>query len=337
MEFDPIWNTTRTHYIAVDQHVHEFYLNGSRWQDADLTHLTNGPNAYGSGITITFDPRWRGIRTHYIAANRHIHEFFLYGSTWGDADLTALARGPLAYGIGITSTFDPYWNTPRTHYVAADLHVHELFLNGSTWQDADLTAMTGGPRVAYGSGIAMAFDPALNGIRTHYIATGTDQHVHELYLTGSWWRDADLTAIAHGPTAYGSGIAMVLDSAANIVRTHYTALDHHVHELIIRSGTWQDTDLNARAGGDAYGSGVAMIFDPKAQITRTHYISGNQHVQQLGLYLGNWIESDLTVATGGPNTWWAGLAMMFDPVWGLPRTQYIGADQHVHELALVGP
>src|SRR5581483_10758086 len=208
MAFDPIWNTPRTHYIGADQHVHELYISGGSWHNADLTALTGGPNAYGSGVTMTFDNRWRGIRTHYIAADRHVHELFLYGTRWQDADLTALTGGPTAYGIGIASTFDPLWNTPRTHYVAADQHVHELFLWGDRWQDADLTKLTGGPSVAYGSGIAIVFDPTLQGIRTHYLANFTNQPVHELYLSGSQWHDANLSALSGGPTGYGNGIAM---------------------------------------------------------------------------------------------------------------------------------
>ena len=67
----------------------------------------------------------------------------------------------------------------RVHYVGIDRHVHELFLANGQWQDADLTALTGGP-TGVGT-ITMAFDPVWNGMRTHYNASATE-HVNELFL-----------------------------------------------------------------------------------------------------------------------------------------------------------
>src|SRR5688572_27253984 len=37
------------------------------------------------------------------------------------------------------------------------------------WQDADLTALTGGPNANYFAPMAMAFDPVWSTMRTHYI------------------------------------------------------------------------------------------------------------------------------------------------------------------------
>src|SRR5687767_15607182 len=102
---------------------------------------------------------------------------------WQHADLTAITGGPSASG-GIATAFDPVWNTMRTHYIAADRHVHELFLSGGRWLDADLTAITGGALAASGrnDGIAIAFDPVWNVMRTHYIAEDwrSEEHTSEL-------------------------------------------------------------------------------------------------------------------------------------------------------------
>ena len=102
-------------------------------------------------------------------------------SHWQGADLTTLTGGPSVSGVAIATAFDPVWNGMRTHYVAADRYVHELFLSAGKWQDEDLTKLTGGPNTnTYGYAIAMAFDPVWNGMRRHYVAL--DGHVHELFL-----------------------------------------------------------------------------------------------------------------------------------------------------------
>jgi hypothetical protein len=329
--FDPMWGGMRTHYIAsADLHVHELFLSGGHWQDADLTAITGGPSAFGYGIAISFDPAWNGMRTHYVAADLHVHELFLSGGQWQDADLTAITGGPSAYGT-IAIAFDPVWGGMRTHYVARpDFHVHELFLSGSQWQDADLTAITGGAS-DFGSGIAISFDPAWNGMRTHYVAA--DLHVHELFLSGSQWHEADLTA--GGPSANNGSIAMGYDPAWNGMRTDYEDADGHVHELFLSGSQWQDADLTALTGGPSATGSIAIAFDPVWNSMRRHYEGADLHVHELFLSGGQWQDADLTAIAGGPSAFGT-IAMAFDPVWGGMRTHYGGAaDLHMHELFLV--
>ncbi len=337
--FDPAWGGMRTHYVAQNQHVHELFLNpGGQWQDADLTAITGGPLADGFGIASAFDPVWNGVRTHYVSASDfHVHELFLNpGGQWQDADLTVITGGPISFRRGMAMRFDPNWNGMRTHYVAQNQHVHELFLNnpGGQWQDADLTAITGGP-LADGFGMASAFDPSWNGMRTHYVAQ--DLHVHELFLNGSQWQDADLTAITGGPVANGSAIASAFDPSWNGMRTHYVTQNQHVHELFLNGSQWQDADLTAITGGalaNAYE--IAIAFDPIWNGMRTHYITplGNQHVHELFLNPGGqWQDADLSAITGAPLA--SGpIFMAFDPSWNGMRTHYLISTNHVHELFL---
>jgi hypothetical protein len=134
------------------------------WNDSDQTASWGGPLA-GGPIASLYDPNWKGIRNHYIAADQHVHElsFSQFASidglspgidASGDADLTALAGGPNAVG-GIALIYAGYPQVFRSHYIAVDQHVHELYLEGSGWHDADLTAHVGGPN---------AFVPTVAGL-----------------------------------------------------------------------------------------------------------------------------------------------------------------------------
>src|SRR5690242_17440925 len=97
----------------------------------------------------------------------------------------------------------------RSHFVAADSHMHEVHLDGNGWHDEDLTAQYGGPLVQDGS-IALIYDPVNHAIRNHYVGLN-DRHVHELYSVAIGWHDADLTAIVGGPDAHWGPIATILD------------------------------------------------------------------------------------------------------------------------------
>jgi hypothetical protein len=98
------------------------------WQDADLTALGGGPLAVGVTIALLYDPVYRVIRSHHLAADGHVHELYLDASGWQDADLTALGGGPLTLAGPIATVFDPSENVIRSHHLAADGHVHGLYL-----------------------------------------------------------------------------------------------------------------------------------------------------------------------------------------------------------------
>jgi hypothetical protein len=130
-----------------------------------------------------------------------VHELFLYNGTWQpDADLTQITGGPSLAAMGAMA-FDPVWQGMRTHYLGEvqdqtglyEPGVHELFLYNGSWQpDANLTQVTRGPYPSGSSiGIAMAFDPVWQGMRTHYFGL-MDSHVHELFLEGPMGHAATL-------------------------------------------------------------------------------------------------------------------------------------------------
>jgi hypothetical protein len=87
----------------------------------------------------------------YRAADGHIHELFVsVGRSWMHADLTQLTRAPLP---DADSAFAGYqWDaggTKQVVYITSDDHIHELFVAvGGSWSHADLTQLTGAPRIS---------------------------------------------------------------------------------------------------------------------------------------------------------------------------------------------
>jgi hypothetical protein len=249
---DTIYNTVRVHYVGVDSHVHGLYISsGGVWYDADLTATAGGPSvAVGTSIADVVDTIYNTVRVQYVGADAHVHGLYLASGVWQDADLTAISGGPsVAAGTSIANVVDTIYNTVRVQYVGADSHVHGLYLASGAWQDADLTAISGGPSVAAGASIANVVDTIYNTVRVQYV--GADAHVHGLYLASGAWYDADLTAVAGGPSvAAGTSISNVVDTIYNTVRVQYIGIDSHVHGLYISSGgAWYDADLTTVAGG----------------------------------------------------------------------------------------
>ena len=84
-------------------------------------------------------------------------------------------------------------NSQHVFFIGTDSHVHELDIAGAGWNDNDLTTLAGAVPPTPAS--------ALTGYRLsndskHVFFIGTDDHVHELFITaGAGWLDNDLTAL----------------------------------------------------------------------------------------------------------------------------------------------
>jgi hypothetical protein len=257
-----------------------------------------------SPIASVYDPISNCIRIHYIAdANRfapglelHLHELLLGArGGWQDADLTAIWAGNTypSYGGGVALIYDPLHQKTRSHFINADGHMHELWLDGQGWHDEDLTAQGGGPGIQDGSTIALIYDPVNHVLRNHHV--GWDEHVHELYLDASGWHDADLTVAGGGPPLFNNNrIATIFDPLDNVVRINYADSAFRVHELYLDGSGWHDEDLTAiGAGPNAFtDTHITFAFIPGSiqanglsglPVTESCYIAVDQHVHALAL------------------------------------------------------
>src|SRR5258708_26748864 len=92
-------------------------------------------------------PEGRSKQVAFISQDHHIHEFCVRnGGTWQHVDLTTLASAPLADSRFLIGFDWPEGKTKQVAYLGQDQHIHELVVSvGGTWQQTDLTAITGAP------------------------------------------------------------------------------------------------------------------------------------------------------------------------------------------------
>ncbi len=63
----------RVHYVGVDSHVHEFYVNGEGWHEFDITMAAGGPAvAAGSALANAMDTTQNLFRVNYVGADSHV-------------------------------------------------------------------------------------------------------------------------------------------------------------------------------------------------------------------------------------------------------------------------
>jgi hypothetical protein len=231
-------------FIGTDNYVYELYFTaGTGWVYNDLTSLARAvpPTATSAidGHRLSDDSK----HVFFIGTDNHVHELFIApGGRWADNDLTSLATAKPPTPTSALTSYRLSDDSQHVFFIGTDNHVHELFIDGGSWADNDLTALAGAVPPIPTS--ALTGYPLGNNSQ-HVFFIGADSHVHELDIDGAGWNDHDLTtlagAVAPTPTSALTGYPL-----GNSKHVFFIGTDDHVHELFIDGGSWLDNDLTAR-------------------------------------------------------------------------------------------
>ncbi len=332
---NPVANTMDVDFIGADGHVHLFWYNGI-WNKADLSALTGAQNASSTGgIKAIFNSIANTMEVHYIGSDQHVHTLW-YNGTWHTTDLTASTGAPnAASNTSVTASMDSIANTEDVEYIGTDNHVHQLWYNG-LWHTTDLTVASGAAANADSrSGINTLMNAIANAMEVHYI--GTDHHIYSLFFPlggGGAWHEVDHTTLEGAPLANtGSPLTSAADTIASTEDLEYVGTDQHIHQLWY-NGLWHNNDLTVASGAAnlASNGGLHTLVNSIANTMEVHYVGTDQHVYALW-YNGAWHSADLTATTGAPPAIAASsLTSSVDTVGNTVDVEYVGADQHIHQL-----
>jgi Fungal fucose-specific lectin len=244
------------------------------------------------------------LLSHLPAYADHIHHLRYNNSTWHDQDLTLLTGGGIATPFGAIAAF---YTTPNrqlhVYFVDSNVqHVHQLYNNGTSWSDSDLTASTGGPTAsAYGiTGFSI-------GNLQYVFYQGSDSHVHELNYNNVNWTDQDLTALVGRTLAGGGPILAFATKPNNQFHVYYQdSSSLHLHQLYFNGTSWSDSDLTSIIGGAyCYTSWIAGFAVGNLQhVFCPGFGKYSNNLDMLHIYYNNstWVYEDVTFQAGGSQT-----------------------------------
>ena len=329
-------NSVHVNFIGADKHVHELVIvAGANWVDNDLTALAGAVAPAANTALVGFWGTDASVHVNFIGTDAHVHELYIVpGANWVDNDLTALAGAvPPAAGSALVG----FWGTDdsvHANFIGTDNHIHELYIApGRNWVDNDLTALAGAVPPAAGSAL-VGFWGTDASVHVNFI--GTDDHVHELYIVpGANWVDNDLTALAGAVAPAASTPLVGFRGTDASVHVNFIGTDNHIHELYIAPGAnWVDNDLTAVAGAVAPAANTTLDgFWGTHNSQHINFIGTDNHVHEL--FIGpatNGIDNDLTALAGAVAPAATTALVGFWRGDGSVHVDFIGADNHVHDL-----
>lgn len=280
------------------------------------------------------------LLTHLPAHADHVHHLWYNNSNWQDQDLTSLTGGGLATPFGAIAAFRTTPNNQlHVYYVDSNAqHVHQLYYNGSSWSDDDLTSFTGGPQ-AYAFGIT-GF--ALGNLQ-YVFYVGFDNHVHQTYYDNSNWQDQDLTAMVGGNTASPAPLVAFATKPNNQFHVYYQDLNTlHEYQLYFNGTSWTYQDLSSIVGGAyCYASWIAgFAVGNQQHLFCAGYDNFPTQLNLLHIYYNNstWVYEDVVTA-GQPMELGAGVAAFKVPnanqleVWSITSNSHFDRFYHVTKPA----
>ena len=316
-----------------NKHIHELsVIKGGTWEHADLTAITGAPPVKFLGNGYSWEAKSKQVVFQTVTG--HIHELYMIkGGKWQRADLTDITGAPPAKYIVNGYSWEA-GQSKQVVYGTQNGHIHELYVvKGGTWQQADLTAITGAPPAKY----------IVNGYsweagQSKQVVYGTQNgHIHELSVVkGGAWQHADLTTMAGVPVAWtiGKGYSWKAGQSKQVV---YGTQNGHIHELsMVKGGTWQHADLTAMVGAPTNGTILNGYGWEAGQSKQVAYDLSDGHIHELHMIKGGaWQDADLTAMAGAPisgtligncYSWEAGQSK---------QVVYKTVDGHIHELYVV--
>jgi len=145
------------------------------------------------------------------ASAQHVHQLS-YTGAWADTNpVGATTDSKTGVAAFLTTPNDQV----HTFYLASDDSVHQLFYNGVSWSDENLTSATGAP-LALAKSAVSGF--SVNNLQYVYYI-GSDHHLHQLYYNNSAFADSDLTKISGGPLARSTTKLVAFTQVSNALGT----------------------------------------------------------------------------------------------------------------------
>ena len=302
------------YYIDTKLHVRQLYFNGKSWIDEDLTAATGGPQAGIWGITSFAIGNLQHV--FYVGyGDSHVHELYYNNAGWSDQDITAAAGGASANLVApemVGFATKPN-NQFHIYYEDSNLHMHQLYFNGISWIDEDLTAQTGAscyPGTQFppaGAGYITGF--AVGNLQHLFCAGVVSGHIHLLHIhyNNAIWTSEDITAkVGGGALSFTSAVAAF---SLGHLEVYGVTFDNHVHQFTSINNKWSDLDLTASHGAPSdfwYGGAVAFPTKPNNQF-HIYYQPGTE-VYQLYFNGTNWTSQDLTGGAGQADYYGSGMA-----------------------------
>lgn len=218
--------------------------------------------------------------------------------------------------------------TEDIFYLDSVGHVHQFVSTANGWSDVDVTASSSAPVAASGTALTSVLDSSTNFAHVYYL--GTNQHVYELYGSGTTWHSNDPTSLSGAPVAVSGSSLTSIIASGNVIHVFYRGTNQNVYELYGSGTTWHSDDASSLAGAPVASSASALTSFIDSTVIHVFYLGTNQNVYEL-YWTTAWHSDNPTALAHAPVAA-SGSALTSFIDSSVMHVFYLGTNQHVYEL-----
>ncbi|HLX84196.1 MAG TPA: hypothetical protein VKR59_09875 [Terriglobales bacterium] len=268
--------------------------------------------------------------TAFPAHGQQIHQLLYNNSYWADQNLDEVPLQSYALAAFPTTPNDQTHVYFLVFQPDESFHVHQLFYDGASWADEDLTVASGGPGAVNSPVTGFSVD------NYQYVYYLSGNGVHQLLYNNSSWVDSNLTALSKSGAYPGFG-PLVAFTTSPALHVYYqddqgqTIGD--IHQLYSTDGnSWKDQDLTALTGAlpsDRLHSGFNI-----GNLQYVYYLDSSGHINELHYDNSTWSDLDISALSKIPPEGNSSLAALVIPGTKKMRLYYCSYPKnHLIQLA----
>ena len=273
------------------------YVNRNTAQSTSALTTTGTASSRGGSTVVAFATCLiLLVASNLPAFADHIHHLWYNNASWQDIDLmNSTGNRGVAVSFGAIAAIHTTPNQQlHVYYVDGNSnHVHQLYYNGTTWSDEDITWFGGGI-----SANPFGLSAFAIGNFQYVFYVGSDSHVHMLNYNNSKWSDLDITTSAGGTLASANHLVAFATSPNNQFHVYYQDLNSvDLYQLYFNGSHWTHEDLTSEVGGaycqTQWIAGYAVGNEQHLFCPGISNLSNNLHMIHI-VYVDNWGYEDVT-------------------------------------------
>ena len=273
-----------------------FVQSGNTWtQQAELIASDGAAyDNFGNSVTVSGSTIMAGAPGHTVDSNSGqgaVYVFVQSDSTWSQqVELTSSdgAAGDY-FGYSVALNGNTAVVGASGHEVGLNLGQGAAYifaLNENTWsQQAELTALDGGPSDDFGYSVAVSGNTAIVGAIWHTVGPNEDQGAAYIFVQadGTWAQQAELTS-ADGTPNDNFGSSVAISGSTALVGAPYHAVASNSNQgaayVFVQSDVlWtQEQELTSLDGASGDNHGISVSVDGSAAVVGApfHQVGGNE-------------------------------------------------------------
>ena len=183
-------------YVGANGRIWDWVRVGTHWENVELATAGVGPNeAAVNSPSAVVEAGGSGRNVFYVGANGRIWDWLINGTHWENVELDAVGVGAneaAASGSSPSAVVEAGGSGRNVFYVGANGRTWDWLINGTHWENVELSAVGVGANEAAATGSSPSAVVEAGGSGRNVFYIGANGRTWDWLINGTHWENTEL-------------------------------------------------------------------------------------------------------------------------------------------------